>query len=709
ARLVCGAAGVAGGVTGAGEFRPRGAGSGAAGDAEDAAAEALCILPAAAAHASTSALPLVAPPAPEDDAWIIFTSGSTGTPKGVAVSHRSAAAFVDAEARLFLQQEPIGPGDRVLAGLSVAFDASCEEMWLAWRHGACLVPAPRSLVRSGMDLGPWLTTHGVTIVSTVPTLAALWPAESLENVRLLIFGGEACPPELGQRLATDGREVWNTYGPTEATVVACAAPLGGPGPVRIGLPLDGWDLAVVDPQGARVPEGGVGELIIGGVGLARYLDPAKDAEKYAPFPALGWDRAYRSGDLVRFEAEGLVFQGRADDQVKVGGRRIELGEIEAALQDLDDVQGAAVAVQTTGAGNQVLVGYLVPRDPAAFSREDAVQRLRVALPAALVPLIGVVESLPTRTSGKVDKAALPWPLPGAAGDDGADLDAELRPLAEMWSAALGTPVASADANFFDLGGGSLSAAQLVARIRTIDPEFTVADVYAHPRLGAMHAAIAGRAPRAERSGPRVDVTPTPRRTQWIQTLLGAPLLALQSLRWLALLLTGSALLRPLGGFDALPSVPLWLLVPGLLLFATPFGRMAISAVAARLLLRGLEPGDHPRGGRWHLRIWLAEQIAQQIGAVGLAGAPWITYYARALGARIADDVDLHTLPPVTGMLRIGRGASVEPEVDLSGYWIDGDTVRVGAVRIGAGSTVGTRSTLLPGTRIGKGAEIAPGS
>ncbi|WP_259338557.1 non-ribosomal peptide synthetase, partial [Clavibacter phaseoli] len=513
ARLVFGEARVAGVVTGPGEFTPRAA---AAADAAETAADAgasaaLRILPAAAAHASTSALPLVAPPAPEDDAWIIFTSGSTGTPKGVAVSHRSAAAFVDAEARLFLQEEPIGPGDRVLAGLSVAFDASCEEMWLAWRHGACLVPAPRSLVRSGMDLGPWLTTHGVTIVSTVPTLAALWPAESLENVRLLIFGGEACPPELGQRLATDGREVWNTYGPTEATVVACAAPLGGPGPVRIGLPLDGWTLAVVDPEGARVPEGGVGELIIGGVGLARYLDPAKDAEKYAPFPALGWDRAYRSGDLVRFEADGLVFQGRADDQVKVGGRRIELGEIEAALQALDDVQGAAVAVQTTGAGNPVLVGYLVPRDPATFSREDAVQRLRVALPAALVPLIGVVESLPTRTSGKVDRAALPWPLPGAAGDDGADLDAELRPLAEMWSAALGTPVASADANFFDLGGGSLSAAQLVARIRTVDPEFTVADVYAHPRLGAMQAAITGRAPRAERSGPRVDVTPT----RWI--------------------------------------------------------------------------------------------------------------------------------------------------------------------------------------------------
>lgn len=258
-----------------------------------------------------------AAPLGRDDAWIIFTSGSTGTPKGVAVTHRSAAAFVDAEARMFLQDNPIGPGDRVLAGLSVAFDASCEEMWLAWRNGACLVPAPRSLVRSGMDLGPWLVSRDITVVSTVPTLAALWPAEALESVRLLIFGGEACPPELAQRLAVDGREVWNTYGPTEATVVACAARLDGLGPVSIGLPLSGWDLAVVDRDGRPVAVGEVGELVIGGVGLARYLDPDKDREKYAPMPTLGWSRAYRSGDLVRLQDDGLYFQGRADDQVKV--------------------------------------------------------------------------------------------------------------------------------------------------------------------------------------------------------------------------------------------------------------------------------------------------------------------------------------------------------------------------------------------------------
>ena len=143
----------------------------------------------------------------------------------------------------------------MLAGLSVAFDASCEEMWLAWRHGGCLVPAPRALVRSGMDLAPWLVDRGITVVSTVPTLASLWPPASLDAVRLLIFGGEACPPELVDRLAVGPREVWNTYGPTEATVVACGARVTPGEPVRIGLPLDGWDLAVVDREGHRVARG----------------------------------------------------------------------------------------------------------------------------------------------------------------------------------------------------------------------------------------------------------------------------------------------------------------------------------------------------------------------------------------------------------------------------------------------------------------------
>jgi non-ribosomal peptide synthetase-like protein len=653
--------------------------------------------------------------APDDDAWVIFTSGSTGTPKGVAVQHRSAAAFVDAEARIFLAAEPIGPHDRVLAGLSVAFDASCEEMWLAWRHGACLVPAPRALVRTGMDLGPWLISHGITVVSTVPTLAALWPAEALENVRLLIFGGEACPPELAERLAVDGREVWNTYGPTEATVVACAAELGGPGPVRIGLPLDGWDLAVVDAHGVPVAEGSIGELIIGGVGLARYLDPAKDAEKYAPMPSLGWARAYRSGDLVRYESAGLVFMGRADEQVKLGGRRIELGEIDAALQALPGVAGAAAAVQTTAAGNQILVGYLAPAGDAEPDLAAARELLAANLPAALIPMLTVVASLPTKTSGKVDRHALPWPLTGSgtADADNAPLNLpdDARWIVDQWSAVLGSTVTNLDADFFAHGGGSLAAAQLVSALRVRYPTVTVADIYATPRIAALIDTARQSLPDGVAAGPAKErtVRPTAGKSQVFQTLMGVPLHILVGMRWLTYLMVANNLLAGLAGFTAAHTVSLWWVSASWLVFVSPPGRMGLSIAAARILLRDVGPGTYPRSGKVHLRLWLAEQIQDLSGAVSLASAPWVPYYARALGAKIGVNVQLHSLPPVTGLMSLGTGANIEPEVDLSGWWIDGDHVRIGAIHVGAGATVGARSTLMPGASIGAGGQVEPGS
>ncbi|WP_110293647.1 Pls/PosA family non-ribosomal peptide synthetase [Nocardia tenerifensis] len=653
--------------------------------------------------ASTSTLPT-----PDDDAWIIFTSGSTGTPKGVAVTHRNAAAFVDAEARLFLRDAPIGPGDRVLAGLSVAFDASCEEMWLAWRNGACLVPAPRDLVRTGADLGPWLVRREISVVSTVPTLAATWPAEALDAVRLLIFGGEAVPPELAERLAGQGnREVWNTYGPTEATVVACAALLDGAWPIRIGLPLDGWDLVVIDAAGNPVAEGESGELVIGGVGLARYLDPAKDAEKYAPLPSVGWDRAYRSGDLVRNDSAGLVFLGRADDQIKLGGRRIELGEIDNALQHLPGVTGAAAAIRTTKAGNKVLVGYLAGTGPD-FDAKAARAQLAEQLPAPLVPRLAVVDELPTRTSGKVDRNALPWPLPNSADDDADnDLTGTAQWVAGLWDSILGGEVLDLDADFFDLGGGSLAAAQLVTALRERYPQITVADLYDHPRLGALVELLEQTTP-AVAVEERV-VRPTPRAAQWTQVLATIPLTTLTGLQWLTWLAIVGNIAAWSGSLPWLPQLSWWWTLVAFLLFISPPGRMAICVAGARLLLRGVEPGRYPRGGSVHLRLWAAVRLSEASGAENLSGAPWMVPFARALGAKVGKGVDLHTLPPVTGMLELGDGCSVEPEVDLSGYWIDGDVVHIGPVTVGAGAVVGSRSILLPGTRIGKNAEIAPGS
>lgn len=640
-------------------------------------------------------------PGVEHDAWIIFTSGSTGKPKGVAVSHRSAAAFVDAEAALFLTEEPIGPGDRVMAGLSVAFDASCEEMWLAWRYGACLVPVPRAQVRSGADLGPWLVEQEITVVSTVPTLAALWEPETLDDVRLLIFGGEACPPELAQRLVTEGREVWNTYGPTEATVVACASLMGGEEPVRIGLPLRGWELAVVDEAGEPVAMGASGQLVIGGVGLARYLDAEKDAEKYAPLGSLGWERAYRSGDLVRAEPEGLVFLGRADEQIKLGGRRIELGEVDAALQALPGVAGAAADVRTARSGNQLLVGYVVTQE--GWDAAAAVERLRAELPAALVPLLAPVAELPTRTSGKVDRNALPWPLEViGTGVEAERLHGTEAWLAEQWTEVLGIPVTAATDDFFAIGGGSLAAAQLTTRLRTRYPGAAVLDIYQRPTLRKLARRLQES---AQDDGARRTVAPVPRRAQVVQLLALVPLFALTGLRWMTVL---AAVGNVLSGYAWLPTASWWAVGTLAVLLFTPPGRLAVAAGGARLLLRGVRPGRYPRGGSVHLRLWAAERLAEASGATTLTGA-WLERYARALGARVGQDVDLHSLPPVTGMLKLGRGAAVESEVDLSGYWLDGDRLEIGPVKVGAHAVVGTRSILFPGARVGKRAEVAPGS
>ena len=674
------------------------------------------------------------PPVPGDDAWVIFTSGTTGRPKGVAVTHRSAAAFVDAEAELFLRDAPLGRGDRVLAGLSVAFDASCEEMWLAWRHGACLVPAPRALVRAGTDLGPWLVRRGITVVSTVPTLAALWSAEDLDAVRLLIVGGEACPAELVQRLDVPGREFWNTYGPTETTVVACAARMRAGQPVRIGTPLNGWEIAVVDPAGRPVPWGGTGELLIAGVGTARYLDRSRDEEKFRSHPAIPGARVYRSGDLVRAERDGLAFVGRADEQVKLGGRRIELGEVDAALAALPGVGAAAAAVRETPAGGQVLVGYLVPTagrtqgsdDQSDADRLDLVQLrklLRQRLPAALVPVLAELAELPTRTSGKVDRKALPWPLPRAGGSSGpeADLHGTAARLAGQWRDLLGVDP-DADSDFFALGGTSLAAARLVSLLRQRHPGLSVADLYRQPRLGDLAAHLdagtdrhaegrAGTAAPDRAASPAPASAPAPAAGLRLVGLYQAAVLALLhtlgGLRWVLALAAVDNLLP-----SSLPwtqRTSWWLIAGGWLLLSSALGRTVIGAVGARLLTRGLRPGTYPRGGPAHLRLWTAERLVGVFNVASVLGTPLAGRYAGMLGCRVGEDVHLHTMPPVTGLAAFGSGCSLEPEVDAAGWWLEGDRLHLGALSVGPGARVGTRSTLMPGAEIGPGAEVAPGS
>ena len=634
----------------------------------------------------------------DDDAWVIFTSGSSGTPKGVAVTHRSAAAFVDAEAGLWR----MSPEDRVLAGLSVGFDASCEEIWLAWRHGAALVPAPRSLVRAASDLGPWLAERRVSVISTVPTLAAMWDESDLAGVRLLILGGEACPEGLAWRLA-EQHELWNTYGPTEATVVTTAARLHPGKPVTIGWPLAGWSVAIVDELGAPVALGESGELVIGGVGLGRYIDPALDAERYAPLPALGWNRAYRTGDIVRETIDGLEFAGRRDDQVKLGGRRLELGEIDAQLRAVAGVRAASAAVQKTDAGNQVLVGYVVGEvDPTEARRVLAEQ-----LPEGIVPLIVPLDTLPTAASGKVNRKALPWPPPpGSASsptDDAEPLSPTAAWLRDKWADQLGPLPLTAASDFFELGGSSLAVAKLVSTLRARFPSVAVADVYAHRRLGELADRLDSLAVAARPTN-TIEIRG---RRRWTLVQLAALLVLVlaSSPQWVISILAVDRLTG--GHLD--PTVGWGWLVAGWAVFGTAIGRAALVVLARRALLARLEPGRYPRRSWLMCRLWFVERLAEAFRSDRLAGTPFGTVVARLCGHDVGAGARLGTLPPITSLLSIGEGATIEPEVDAHGWWLEGDEVVIDEVRIGAGARVGTRTLLGPGAEIGAGAEVEPGS
>jgi non-ribosomal peptide synthetase-like protein len=637
-------------------------------------------------------------PTPDDDAWIIFTSGSTGAPKGVAVPHRAAAAFVRAENDLWT----VRPEDRVLAGLSVAFDASCEEMWLAWAHGAALVPAPRALVRSGVELGPWLKERGVTVISTVPTLAGIWDDDALSAVRLLILGGEACPDHLVERLA-EGRELWNTYGPTEATVVTTAIRLMPGAPVTIGPPLRGWELAVIDPDGQLVPDGEAGELVISGVGLGRYLKPELDAERYRRLPAMGWDRAYRTGDIVRQTDHGLEFVGRRDHQVKIGGRRIELGEVDGVLSSVAGVHGACTVVRESAAGNKLLVGYVAGDVDAQDVRAVAAERM----PASLVPLIVVLDELPVATSGKVDRKALPWPPPGsgseADGTGDADLTPDERELAIRWREQLGPVAIGADSDFFALGGTSLAAAKLVSVLRAEHPAIAVADIYNHRSLRALAARL--ETIGAIDTSTELELSPGPMRRLGLMQLIGVfVLFAVQSVPWLiAALAYGD--IADIGT----PHVGwLWLGVSWVVL-ASPPARIALQCVCTRVLLRDIEPGRYSRYSSLAARLWFVDRLAEVTRFQRLGGTPWADRYARLVGADVGKGARLATVPPAGSLLHVGAGATVESNVDLRGWWIDGQELVVGEIRIGAGARIASRVLLNPGAVIGDGAELEPGT
>ena len=431
-------------------------------------------------------------------------------------------------------------------------------------------------------------------------------------------------------------------------------------------------------------------------------------------PALGWERAYRSGDLVRLDRAGLVFQGRADDQVKLGGRRIELGEIDAALQRAARRRGGGGRrPHSPAAGNQVLVGYvaLTPDSELRPRPRPAAPR---GLPAALVPLLAVVDELPTRTSGKVDRDALPWPLPGR--------DVTIRPAvhfsgtAELAGRAVDRRARRRRPATWTTTSSTTAAAawrppSSCRALRTRFPEVTVADVYDHPRLGSLAATA-----RRVRAGGRRPTTAAsrrhPRPARLVQTAVARPAVHPRRAA-LAALARGREQRARLGrrGVAGRRPSPGGGCSAGWLLLVSPFGRMALSAARRPAAAAGVRPGDYPRGGSVHLRLWLAEPLAHAIGAVEPVGRA-VDQLLRA-GARRVDRRPTSTCTRCRRSPACSASATARRSSPRSTSPATGSTatsLHIGRVqRRAPARPSASRSTLLPGARIGQDAEIAPGS
>ncbi|MGX1805265.1 amino acid adenylation domain-containing protein [Nocardia sp. NPDC055321] len=437
---------------------------------------------------------------PENPAYVIFTSGSTGAPKGVVVTHAGLANL----AAVQHERDHITSDARVLHVASPSFDASIQEMAMALSAACPLVIAPPT-VFAGPDLGRLLARERVTHIALTPSALATVDPNGIDELRVIINGGEPCPPELVAAWAAPDRLHFNDYGPTESTVWATGSDALRPGdPITIGTPVTGTGALVLDQRLRPVPDGVAGELYLFGIALARGYYGRTDltAARFVAHPYAPGERMYRTGDLVRRRAGRLEYLGRTDTQVKLRGLRIEPGEIEAALTANPAVVQAVAQVRPEGGGS--LVGYVVVADGATVSARQLKKEVAHRLPSYMVPsAVMVLEELPRTANGKLDRAALPAPqvFPGAHEAPAGPVE---EAVATVFAEVLGIDRVWRADDFFALGGNSLIATQVVARLgAALRTSVPVRALFDAPTVAELAALIAtGGALDRARPGPR---------------------------------------------------------------------------------------------------------------------------------------------------------------------------------------------------------------
>lgn len=493
-----------------------------------ASAQPACVLAAAEVSARMDGVPVLAPdqwtalsfaapwadPAPSDAAYVIYTSGSTGEPKGVVIEHR---AIVN---RLLWMREHYGirSDDRVLQKTPATFDVSVWEFFLPLLCGATLVVAGPDAHRDPTELARLIRAHGITTAHFVPSMLDAFlaaPASEDLQLRRVFTSGEALDASLRDRF--HGRvqaELHNLYGPTEAAVDVSYWPASAQDrsrPVPIGFPVWNTRLYVLDARMQPLPVGVPGDLYLGGVQLARGYLGRDDltAERFLADPFLPGERIYRTGDVGRWRSDGAVeYLGRSDHQVKLRGLRIELGEIEAALRTLPGMERVEVLLRQDAPGDARLVAYV----PAALA--DAVMlrsHLATRVPDYMVPSAFVgVDQWPVTANGKLDRNALPKPPQNEIAGLAPRTPLE-QELAALFAQALRSeaPVA-VDADFFSLGGDSLSAVHLLLAIeQRWRCDLGLGALFAQPTVAALAVRIAEPPALADHAlGPVISLAAT---------------------------------------------------------------------------------------------------------------------------------------------------------------------------------------------------------
>ena len=634
---------------------------------------------------------------PDQLAYAIYTSGSTGKPKAVGITHRNICHFLRAAVHVY----GIHADDVVFQGASVAFDLSLEEIFVPLMVGATLWIATRQTLAQADCLGEILTQAGITVMDTVPTLLGLLN-QDVPSLRVIILGGEVCPPALAERWCRPGRRLFNTYGPTEATVVATVAEIIPGQPVTIGTPIPNYTCYVVDDHLQPVPPHGEGELLIGGPGVAPgYLGrPELTEQKFVanPFLADGTDPVlYRTGDAVMVDDQGRIhFKGRIDDQVKVRGFRIELGEIEARLAALPSVVQAAVVLRRQD-DTDFLAAFLVPQPDQMLKVAEIRAALLENMPAYMVPSrFQPIAELPRLISGKVDRkalAALVLTVGDVPASDTPTNDTEALLLAAAKVTFPGQPIGFQDDFFLDLGGHSLLAAKFVSELRATQrlAHVTLQDVYQCRTLKALAQRL-HLDDAAVLVAPDQSFTPPPRARRLLctlgQTLVLPVILAFASAPWLGVFV--SYMLLSGDDADFLTEVVYLLSTYSLVSLIT-----ILVAISAKWLVLGrTKPGRYPLWGLYFFRWWVAQRFLGLVHVKWFQDSPIIRLYLRMLGGKVGKSAIIGEVESgAYDLLEIGDYTTVGGRVRFACAEVVGNELIIGPVSIGNRVSIGTSSVI----------------